>query len=176
MKKSKKLFLFIAAFVLVAVGVIVFMNRKPHHPVTNLEFWIGDRVETADFSEYVEKHGLFGGRQFYGTGYVPTLDHSGMQQDPAHCVLYTVTSFPDYSSNKKHVTDIYITDPSVEFYGISLNSSHKDFERLIKEQGFKITDTNANHHTAKRGKYTVVFTKDSIQIHVKVRNLFRIQF
>lgn len=175
MKKHKNVLIIIGALLLFFVGFYAFANRKPARPVTDLEFWIGENVDEVDFSGYTEKFGLFGGREFYGTGYVPTLD-GDRQIDPEHCVIYTVTSFPDYSINKRHVTRITITDPDVTFYGISLNSTHKEFERLITEQGFRITDTDANHHTAKRGKYTVIFTKDSIRINVKVRNLFGIQF
>ena len=174
-EEIKKILVFISAFVLVCIGVFVFANRKPHRPVTNLEFWIGDNVDDTEFSGHTEKIGLFGGREFYGTGYIPTLD-GNRQVDPEHCVIYTVTSYPDYSSEKSAVTGIYITDPSVEFYDVSLNSSHKEFEKLMKKQGFKITDTNFNHHTAKKGKYSVIFSKDSIRIKVKVSNLFGIQF
>lgn len=176
MKKSKKIIVFVVAFVLVISCVIVYTNRNSSRPVTNLEFWIADNVDKFDFSGYQEKYGLFGGRQYYGMGYAPTLDDNGSQVDPEHCVIYTVTSYPDYSSSKQHVTDIYITDPSIEFYGISLNSSHKDFERLIKKHGFKITDSGANHHTAEKGKYSVTFTNEYIRISVKVHNILGIQF
>lgn len=175
MKKSRKFLAFILTFVLVCICVFVFANRKPPRPVTALEFWIGDKVDASTFSGYQMKGGLFGGREYYGTGYVPTLD-GNRQIDPEHCVIYTVTSYPDYSSEKSAVTGIYITDPSVEFYGVSLNSSHKEFEKLMKKQGFKITDTNFNHHTAKKGKYSVIFSKDSIRIKVKVSNFFHVQF
>ncbi len=176
MKKSKKVFLFVLAFVFVIVCVFLFINRKPNRPNTNLEFWIGDNVDEVDFSDYIIKPGLFGGREYYGSDYVPTFDEDGRTFDSAHCVVYTVTAYPDYSSNKQHITGITITDPAVEFYGISLNSSHKEFEELIKKHGFKITDTDYNHHTAERGKYSVIFSKDCIRIKVKVRNFFGIQF
>ena len=178
MKISKKVKVFISVFVLLflIIGLFLFANRMPDRPVTNLEFWIADCVDEVDFSDFQEKYGLFGGREFYGTGYVPAQDENGRQIDPAHCVIYKVTSFPDYSIEKSHITEIYITNPSIEFYGISLNSSHKEFETLKKKQGFKITDTNYNHHTAQRGKYTVIFTKDSIRIKVQVSNVFGIQF
>ncbi len=176
MKKSKKILFSAIAFVLVVSGIFIYSNRKPHRPDTNLEFWIGDRVDDSTFSGYQEKGGLFGGREFYGTGYVPTFNDNGMTVDPEHYAIYTVTAYPDYSSNKRHITGITITDPAVSFYGISLNSSHKEFEELMKKQGFKITDTNYNHHTAKQGKYTVIFSKDCIRIRVKVSNFLGIQF
>ncbi|MBQ8547611.1 MAG: hypothetical protein IJ427_03850 [Lachnospiraceae bacterium] len=175
MKKSMNILILVSALAVVIIGIFVFVNRKPDPPATNLEFWIGDKVNETTFSGYEEKGGLFGGREFYGTGYVPTLD-GDRQVDPEHCVIYTVTAYPDYSSGKSAVTSIYITDPSVEFYGVSLNSSHKEFEKLMKKQGFKITDTHAIPRTAKRGKYTVTFTKEYIRISVNVSNVFGVQF
>lgn len=176
--KSKKIKIIVSALVLVfiVIGLFLFANRKPSRPVTNLEFWIGENVDEVDFSGFQEKYGLFGGREYYGTGYVPTFDEDGMTIDPEHCVIYTVTSYPDYSSNEQHITGITITDPAIEFYGISLNSSHKEFERLIKKQGFKITNTGVSNHTAEKGKYSVIFTKDCIRIRADISNILGIQF
>ena len=176
MKKSKKVLFFVLVFAIAVISVFIFVNRKPGLPDTNLEFWIGENVDNFDFSGYQEKYGLFGGREYYGTGYVPMQDEGDMQIDPEHCVLYTVTAYPDYSSGESAVTRIYITDPSVEFYGISLNSTFEDFERLMKKQGFEITRTGATHRTAEQGKYSVTFTRDYIQIRVDVSNLLGIQF
>lgn len=176
MKKSTKVLVSVAAFVFVISCIIVYANRKPSRPVTNLEFWIADNVDEVDFSGFQEKFGLFGGREYYGTGYVPAIDEDGMTIDPERCVIYTVTSFPDYSSNKQHITHITITDPAVEFYGISLNSSFQEFESLIRKYGFKITDSGARFRTAERGKYSVTFTDEYIRIRVEVSNIFGFQF
>lgn len=176
MKKSMKILILVLALAVVIIGVFVFVNRKPDPPTTNLEFWIGENVDNFDFSGYQEKYGLFGGREYYGTGYVPTFDEDGMTIDPEHCVIYTVTAYPDYSRGTSHITGIYITDPTIAFYGISLNSSFEDFEHLMKQQDFQITGANANHRTAENGKYSVTFTKDYIRINVKVSNIFGIQF
>ncbi len=139
-------------------------------PETNLEFWIAENVDNVDFSKYQQKYGMFGGRQYYGTGYVPTLDENEQQVDPEHCVIYTVTSYPDYSDREQHVTYIYITDPTVEFCGISLNSSLAAFKTTMREQGFVITNELENSCTAKKGKYRVSFSKEAIRISVEVEN------
>ena len=139
-------------------------------PETNLEFWIAENVDNVDFSKYQEKYGMFGGREYYGTGYVPTLDEEKQQVDPEHCVIYTVTSYPDYSDREQHVTYIYITDPTVEFCGISLNSSLAAFKATMREQGFVITNELENSCTAKKGKYRVSFSKEAIRISVEVEN------
>ena len=148
-------------------------------PDTNLEFWIAENVDNVDFSKYQEKYGMMGGTEYYGTGYVPTEEeHDGhrYQIDPEHCVLFTVTSYPDYADEAQHVTSIYITDPNIEFYGISLNLTFEEFEDLIKEQGFTITKPNENFVLAQKGKYIIGFDNKAITIHVKVENREGIEF
>ena len=145
-------------------------NDTLNKPETDLEFWIAENVDGVDFSKYQIKYGLMGGTEYYGTGYVPTVDEHGQQIDPEHCVIYTVTSFPDYSDEEQHVTGIYITDPEVEFYGITVNSSFEDFENKIKAQGFEITTSNEHHRTAEKGKYSISITKEWIRIRVEVEN------
>ena len=145
-------------------------------PDTNLEFWIGENVDDVDFSKYQEKYGMFGGHEYYGTGYFPTFDENNLPIDPKHCVLYTVTSYPDYSAKEQHITRIYITDPDIEFYGISLHSSFEDFEHLLTEQGFSITGSSENHRTVEKDKFSITITKEWIRIHVEVENKNGIRF
>lgn len=139
-------------------------------PETNLEFWIAENVDGVDFSDFQENYGMFGGHEYYGTGYVPTIDENGQQIAPAHCVLYTVTSYPDYSDKAQHVTGIFITDPKIEFYGISLHSSFEDFETCIQKQGFEITASTATSRTAEKGRCSITFADEWIRIRVEVTN------
>ena len=145
-------------------------NDTLSKPETALEFWIAENVDGVDFSKYQIKYGMMGGTEYYGTGYAPTVDEYGQQVDPKHCVIYTVTSYPDYSDKEQHVTSIYITDPEIELYGITLNSSFEDFESKIKVQGFEITTSNEYYRTAEKGKYSISITKEWIRIRVKVEN------
>ena len=151
-------------------------NNDLTKPVTNLEFWIAENVDDVDFSKYQKQYGMMGGTAYYGTGYVPTVDEYGQQIDPEHCVIYTVTSYPDYANKEQHITLIYITDPKIEFYGITLNSSFEDFEYYIQNQGFEITHSNENSRTAEKGKYSVTITEEWIRIRVEVENKDGIEF
>ena len=151
-------------------------NRLPE-PDTNLEFWIAEKVDDADFFNHQEKYGLMGGREYYGRGYAPSTANSGEQTDPEHCVLYTVTSYPDYMSRKQHVTRITITDPAVELYGVSLRSSPEEIKAAMAQHGFRQkTHPHAFGETYVSGKFSLRFAEDSIHISVKVRNLLGIQF
>ena len=151
-------------------GKLTGEETLPPQPNTNLEFWIAENVDGVDFSGLQEKYGMIGGREYYGTGYVPTTDEDGQQADPEHCVIYTVTSYPDYSDNAQHITGIYITDPNVEFYGITLNCSMEEFTELIRMQGYEITESGDNFVKAQMGKVWITFTAEWIRIGVEVTN------
>ncbi|MBP3386956.1 MAG: hypothetical protein J6L23_00325, partial [Clostridia bacterium] len=96
--------LFALVIVLILIISVSACDNQPTHsndlsqPITNLEFWIAENVDDVDFSKYQIKYGIMGGTEYYGTGYVPTVDEYGQQVDPEHCVIYTVTSYPDYAN------------------------------------------------------------------------------
>ncbi len=145
-------------------------------PKTALEFEIEQNVDDVDLSGYQEKYGMFGGRQYYGAGYVPAEDESGQQVDPEHCVLYTVTSYPDYADKEQHVTYIYITDPAVEVYGFSLDSSFEKFEACMRELGFEITESNEKSRVAEKDNLWIRFSHEEIRICAEVENKTGIVF
>lgn len=169
--KKKLIWLFIIACAIILIFCI--RNRIPKRD-TNLEFWIAENVDKVDFSNYHEKYGLMGGREYYGTGYVPTTNENGEQVDPEECVVYKVTSYPDYISSRRHVTGIFITDPSVTIYGLTINSSADEVEAIMKSHGFKKASDRRNTYT--KGKVSISFLQEGIYINVKVRNIFKIQF
>lgn len=138
-------------------------------PETNLEFWIGEDVNDTDFSLFTQKYGMFGGDEYYGSGYIPVIDENKEQRDPDIFVLYTVTSFPDYSSGHLHVTSITITDPKIYFYDLSLTSTKEEISSKMESLGFTIEKMN-NTLIARKGKYTFSFSENEIYIRVEVTN------
>lgn len=171
--EMKKKLIWIFIFACAIILILCIRNRIPKKD-TNLEFWIAENVDNVDFSNYHEKYGLMGGREYYGTGYVPTTNENGEQIDPEACVIYTVTSYPDYISNRRHVTGIFITDPSVTVYGLTINSSVDEVENVMRSHGFKNSSGQGRIYT--KGKVSIRFSKEAIHINVKVRNLFKVQF
>lgn len=142
---------------------------EPPEFYSNLEFWIAENVDNVDFSAYQEKYSMFGGRQYYGKGYVPTVDQDG-QVDPEHCVIYTVTSYPDYADNSQHITCIEITDPKITVCGITVNSSFEEFERIVLAYGMELEETNGNYRTARQGKFSISIDGERITLRVEVEN------
>ncbi len=139
-------------------------------PDTKLEFQITENVDNVDFSKYQRKQGLFGGKAYYGTGYIPTTDGKGQQTDPNHCVVYTVTSYPDYSDKEQHITNIKITDPAVEVYGVTLQSSFEDFKTAMENQGYEITRFDEICCIAEKDNISISFTSKDINIRADVEN------
>ena len=165
---------FVCLFVLAVAGWG--RNRLPN-PDTNLEFWIAEQVDNVDFSGHQEKYGLMGGREYYGKGYTPFTGPNGEQIDPQECVIYTVTSYPDYASRHRHITRIAITDPSVELYGVTLRSSAEEIDTAMRQHGFRAEQqAGTGGQTYSRGKFTFRFSSDAIYLHAEVRNLLGIQF
>ena len=148
-------------------------------PPSNLEFWIAQNVDDVDFSKYQMKYGRMGGDDYYGSGYVPTLDENGEQVDPEHCVIYTVTAYPDYASKKRHITYISITDPAITVYGLTVNSTAEEVRYELEERcgiDFEIEELGVGTLVARHGKYTFSFSPGVITIRVEVTNKLGIQF
>ena len=171
----KKKILIIAVIVVLVTVICFLYNTHLSRPSTNLEFWIGEKVKNVNFSQYQEKPGLMGGREFYGKGYQPLIHEDGERTDPEYCVIYTVTSYPDHMSNSPHITHILITDPSIEIYDLTLESRIEDIEKRMKREGYRI-EYSAGGLTARKGRFTIVFAKNSISLDAKVTNFWGIQF
>ena len=146
---------------------------RPIEPEHDLEFWITQNVDDFDFSSYQQKYGIMGGWEYYGTGYVPTLDENGQQVDPEHCVIYTVTNYPDYSSNSLCITRITVTDPAVKVYGLSMTSTHEEIRSTMTAEGFTVTESGTALK-AEKDNLRFTFSKDAITISAEVTNLFGI--
>ena len=143
----------------------------------SLEFQICENVDDVDFSKYVQRYGLVGGREYYGTGYYPTMDENGQQIDPEKCVIYTVTSYPDYADNTRCITGITITDPDVTVYGLSIDSPEETIKSVMKSNGFELVDTGSQYSVSfGKDDVTFVFSEGRISIIAKVTNKNNIVF
>ena len=163
-------------FIILLISAILLLSSCTSHPIEpehDLEFWITQDVDDFDFSSYQPKYGIMGGWEYYGTGYLPTLDENSQQIDPEHCVIYTVTNYPDYSSNSLCITRITITDPAVKVYGLSMTSAHEEIRSTMTAEGFTVTESGTTLR-AEKDNLRFTFSKDAITISAEVTNLFGI--
>ena len=165
-------------FIILIISAILLLSSCTSHPIEpehDLEFWITQNVDDFDFSSYQPKYGIMGGWEYYGTGYVPTLDEDGQQADPEHCVIYTVTNYPDYSSNSLCITRITITDHAVKVYGLSLTSTPEEIRSTMTAAGFTVTKSGTALK-AEKDNLRFTFSKDSITVSAEVTNRLGIVF
>jgi len=163
-------------FIILLISVILLLpscTPRTIEPEHDLEFWITQDVNDFDFSSYQPKYGIMGGWEYYGTGYVPTLGEDGQQIDPEHCVIYTVTNYPDYSSNSLCITRITVTDPAVTLYGLSLSSTADEIRSVMESEGFTVTESGTAIK-AEKDNLRFTFSKDSITVSAEVTNHFGI--
>ena len=147
-------------------------NRLPgKEEGSGLEFWLTENVDNVDFSKYQRRYGLFGGWEYYGTGYVPTEGEGGEQKDPDAYVIYTVTSYPDYSDIEHHITRIMITDPKVSVFGLTKQSSVEEIEPVMLRLGYRQEDYGSDNGVLyRKGKVTIHFSEQWINIRFDVSN------
>lgn len=128
---------------------------KPFPPTLpakmELEFWITDDVSGVDFSDHAEVDGWFGAREYYGLGYAPTANEDGTYPPP-YSVKYLITAYPDYADGGQYVTRIEITDPAVEVYGFTVDSDLSEFDQVMTELGFRLSENYG-------GEYSHDFTR-----------------
>ena len=163
----------IATAILTAIFLFLLIGcgeKGVEKPDTNLEFWICDNADELDFSNCKERFGIMGGKEYYGSSYTPTTNENGEQTDPEKCVIYTVTSFPDYSDKTKHITRITITDPAINIFGLTMNSAKDEIKTTMDNHGFNLMPANPHGLSFKKGKISFYFSKDYIRIGADVSN------
>ena len=84
-------------------------------------------------------------------------------------MIYTLTNYPDYSSNSRHVTRIEITDPAVRVYGLSISSTVEEIKSIMTAEGFTVTESGTAV-SAERDNFRFTFSKDKITIRAEVTN------
>ena len=146
---------------------------------TSLEFWVLQDVSDIDFSGHYKLHG-FGADFYYGKGYQPAeIVEDSAAIPPEHCVIYTVSPYPDYSSGGQYVTRIAITDPQVTVYGISCDSTLQDFDATFENLGCTIQDKGLIH-IATYGKVKIALASydesKELTVWVEVTNKQGIDF
>lgn len=130
---------------------------------TTLEFWITQDVSDADFSDYHEIIGGIGAKQFYGSGYQPVLDENGNKVDPEYYVKYKITAWPDYADGGQYITSIDFNDPKVTVYGLTVDSSFEEFEKIFSEMGFELTkDSSETFERFTASKNGISFSLETV--------------
>lgn len=113
------------------------LTSEPFMPEqTSLDLWILQDTEPLDLSEYESIPGWFGAEEIYGKGYEQIFVDGEGFTDPDHYVKYLISAWPDYADGGEYITKITITDPAVTFFGLNVESSPEEFDRVLSGKGF----------------------------------------
>ncbi len=124
---------------------------------TSLEFWITEDVKDRDWTGHDEIYGWMGAREFLGSGYKKNEDPTGSNQHPEHYVSYVITAWPDYADGGEFVTDITVTDPDVTVYGLTIESTHEEFDAVFEPLGYELSWSNGAIETRVATKNGITF-------------------
>jgi hypothetical protein len=67
------------------------------------------------------------------------LDEDGYIVNPEYYVKYLITAWSDYADGGQYITSIDFNDPKVTVYGLTVDSSYDEFERIFSEMGYELT-------------------------------------
>ncbi len=122
-------------------------------PETNLEFWITENVDNVDLSKYPK------GRTsvvsfIYGSQYTIKYTNHKLPIEPTYYVKYGVCKYPDVSDKSRHIIIIKITDPKVNAYGLTVESTPEEFKAVMEEYGFVIEEDLQGPYATK-GRFSI---------------------
>lgn len=103
--------------------------------IEGLEFWILQDMTDFDFSDYTRDVNMLGSNgAYFGRKYDITPE---MRRDHAvPFVEYILGSWPDLSDKGSYVTNIWITDPDVKIYGLTLENTMEEWRTVLTEKGY----------------------------------------
>ena len=137
---------------------------------TNVEYWITEPFpgDTDNLSEdhVILYNPFYGSIGFFGKGYKPVLDKDCCQvlEYPEHYVYFGFGDYPVFPYDDICITYVEIADPGVTVYGLTINCTVSELEKLLAEDGFEITNKSESALEAERGRVSVEFTRGKVLI------------
>ncbi|MCR5078942.1 MAG: hypothetical protein K6B65_03360 [Bacilli bacterium] len=137
MRIKKAVALLIPLFLLPSCGESRFLDEPSE---TNLDFYLTEPFDEEKIKSRGATYlpGWFGASEFLDGRYTPIIETIGGFEQiaaPETKVTYLFCGYPDLSDAPRCV-QIYINDPSVFVYGLSLNSAVEEVDGKMKELSF----------------------------------------
>ena len=86
-------------------------------------------------------------------------------------MIYTVTRYPDYASDRNAITGIHITDPAVTLYGLTVNSTPDEWDALFRGMDYTVNlFDGSNFHRAQKDGFQFRYKPGMLAISVEVTN------
>ena len=131
---------------------------------TNLEYWLLDDPNT---DEWTKSGDDFLSTRYLAKGYEPVLDKDGNTTAPENRVVYYVENYPIKEIGTKKILGIWITDPNVYVWGLTVNSTREEVVEIMEKMGFETRDQSPYTYVGRKDNYKVIFRFEYkiIEIH-----------
>ena len=152
----------IALMLLLCTAVLMFSScagekiDKPED--TNLEYWLLDDPDIDNWT-YISSD------CYLAAGYEAVLDENGELCAPEHAVIYYIDHYPISEIGFKKIDGIVITDPNVCVWGLTVNSTKEEAQKILTELGFSVSN-NEQLCLGEFGQYRVrLVYGERLEIH-----------
>ena len=169
----KKLFLIFIAIYFCSFCFIscAFESSAIDKPTTNLEFWVGDKIDDTFRTEHEFSTGGFGSDMYYGLGYHGERGETGDVIDPEKYVKYSVGGYPDESSEHNYIVQIFLNDPKVNIYDFNFGMPRETFVEIFSKNGYSEQSENQFHATVTSGKVSVTLYDEYLMVSIEVTDV-----
>ena len=136
---------------------------------TNLEYWLLDSPNKKEWTKLYED--ILGGT-YLANGYKAVLNESDnlvypLKYAPEHSVVYSTENYPIEEIGIKKITGIYITDPEIYVWGLTVNSTREEVVEVMEKMGFEERKCGSNIYCGDKGRYGVIFRFDTKEIEIR---------
>ena len=136
---------------------------------TNLEYWL---LDSPNKKEWTKLHGDILSSTYLANGYEAVLNESDNlvyppKHAPEYAVVYSTENYPIEEIGIKKITGIYITDPEIYVWGLTVNSTREEVVEVMEKMGFKDRQGGSNIYCGDKGRYSVIFRFNEKEIEIR---------
>jgi hypothetical protein len=169
MKKLITLTLLLCMFTLLLSSCGISKEARIEKPEdTNLEYWLLDSPNKKEWTKLYED--ILTGT-YLANGYEAVLNESDNllypKHAPEHAVVYSTENYPIEEIGIKKITGIYITDPEIYVWGLTVNSTREEVVEVMEKMGFEDGQLGSNIYCGINGRYKFTFRFDQKQIEIE---------
>lgn len=107
------------------------VTKKPKD--CSSSYWISDTINANELDQNLIYEKYEGGFEYLDSNYSFIIDENGSKTLPVQCITYSISQFEEGIWT---ITGVYITDPKITIYGLSMNSYEFVIKQKLTSYGF----------------------------------------
>ena len=108
------------------------VTKKPKD--CSSSYWISDTINANELDQNLIYEKYEGSFEYLDPNYSFIIDENGSKTFPVQCITYSISQFEEGIWT---ITDVYITDPKITIYGLSMNSYEFVIKQKLTSYGFE---------------------------------------